>query len=407
MLELDESLFVEHKSDVREGSSYGLASTVASFANTLGGWLLIGVRNGKPHGEDVTWATGDRPTLVDTIRDRLRGELDPLPAFEATVVELADGPVAVVRVYESNDTPHVSIGSGSVFVREVAGVSDATEPKRPGAGSRGGRAYRAAQIRGRAQLLDLSGRGVAARERVNALVDPVKQLPLVAGGTGLAFEPNRSGGVQPSLFDRGLVVVRIAPLTLPSRFRGWATTAAASAAVLAAAEELALRRGLAASWATPHPSGVSIAVPLETGARHSDGARLGLDAEARIVLDGAGVAAAALHLGGPADEGRRSWIDTDTIATHFIEPVAMAAVHLLESGEFLGRAWCQVDLVNLSEPWMIQGAGNHQPAAHVPTGADITLPLDPTEMRAVAQRAANAVARSARVAAWDPPAERR
>ena len=41
-------------------------------------------------------------------------EIDPLPAFEARVIEHADGPVGVVRVYESSDTPHVSIRSGSV-----------------------------------------------------------------------------------------------------------------------------------------------------------------------------------------------------------------------------------------------------------------------------------------------------
>jgi len=98
MLTLDETLFVEHKSDLRPDSAYNLASTVASFANTLGGWLLLGVRNGKPVTEPGNWFDPSGPPLVDVVRNRLRMEIDPLPAFEARVIEHADGPVGVVRV---------------------------------------------------------------------------------------------------------------------------------------------------------------------------------------------------------------------------------------------------------------------------------------------------------------------
>jgi hypothetical protein len=106
MLELDETLFVEHKADIGELTNYGLAKAICAFANTLGGWLLLGVKNGKPHGSTASWtAPGDGPTLVDMIRDRLRGEIDPLPAFEARLIAQADGPVGVERVSESADTP--------------------------------------------------------------------------------------------------------------------------------------------------------------------------------------------------------------------------------------------------------------------------------------------------------------
>ncbi len=47
MLELDETLFVEHKSDLRPDSTYNVASCMASFANTLGGWLLLGRAPGQ------------------------------------------------------------------------------------------------------------------------------------------------------------------------------------------------------------------------------------------------------------------------------------------------------------------------------------------------------------------------
>src|SRR4051812_29886572 len=86
MLRLDETLFVEHKSNIKTDESYNLMRAVASFANTLGGWLLIGVRDGKPVADPGSWADQSGPPLVDQVRDRLRHELDPLPAFEARVM---------------------------------------------------------------------------------------------------------------------------------------------------------------------------------------------------------------------------------------------------------------------------------------------------------------------------------
>lgn len=74
MLELNETLFVEHKSDIGSESAYGLASAVASFANTLGGWLLLGVHEGKALEAPPSWTADDSLPLVDLIRDR---GLDP------------------------------------------------------------------------------------------------------------------------------------------------------------------------------------------------------------------------------------------------------------------------------------------------------------------------------------------
>ena len=91
----------------------------------------------------------------------------------------------VVRVYESADTPHVAISSGAVFVREVAGKSDASDPRKPGGGTRGERAYEAARIRSRAQLVELADRGRRGAARVEAVLDPLRPLPLIADGLEL------------------------------------------------------------------------------------------------------------------------------------------------------------------------------------------------------------------------------
>ncbi len=403
MLELDESLFVEHKGDLGDESNYGLAKAISAFANTLGGWLLLGVANGKPHGSTATWASrGDGPTLVDSVRDRLRGEVDPLPAFEARVIDHPEGPVGVVRVYESADTPHVTLQSGSVFVREVAGDADVSHPGRPGARSRGERIYRATQIRNRTQLLELAARGAAAAQRVQALVDPARPLPLTNGQLGLSFKGSKDGP-QAAAIDRGLIISRVVPYTLPARFRSWVTTAYGSAAALGAAEELAHIRGLAANWTKPHPSGVSVTVPVQPPRMHTDAAGQALDAEARVTLDGAGVAGAALMLEGPDNEMRRTRMHMHDVAESLIRPTIVAALRMLAAGEFLGRSWCQIDLVGLPAALLLAEEGNRSPASWVPTGADLALPADHAQLVAVSRQAVYAYARSAGLPAWDEP----
>ena len=208
MLELDESLFVEHKRDVGKRESFQIAKAVTSFANTLGGWLLIGVHEGKPYGSETSWASSEAPALVDMIRDRLRSEVDPLPAFEARAMRLPglDAPVGVVRVYESADTPHIVISTGSVFIREGAGDTDA---RKPGALKRGDKRYEATQIRSRAQLIRASPNAGQKQQRAStrswttgADGQASSRTDLISGSTRSVhscFSPERNKDVDRSL----------------------------------------------------------------------------------------------------------------------------------------------------------------------------------------------------------------
>jgi hypothetical protein len=404
MLTLDETLFVEHKGGVDEKSAHGLMSAVSSFANGLGGWVLLGVEKGEPVKESPKWLSGSAPPLIDVVRDRLRVELDPLPAFEARAIHCpgTDRKVGVVRVYESSDTPHIAIRTGAVYVREVAGVRDASSPGSPGAGRQGERIYRARQIGSRAQLVELAKRGEVARDRVLRLVDPAHQLPLVANSLPVKFEPIARGGFQPVPETGPSIVVRLVPYTLPPRFRGWATTADCAAALLRGVEILADKSGLDSNWAEPDPSGASVAVQLDQGSIHVDAVGFGLPATARLVADSAGVVGAALGLGAPENEGRRAVIRLDALGD-LIRSVVEVAASVLEAGEFLGRAHCQIDLQQIPSVFSLEGGAGRSGRFWVPTSSDLIVPAEREEVTMVVQRSANALARSAGIPAWDEP----
>lgn len=53
MLDENETLFVEHKTALG-GKGFQIAKAMCSFANTLGGWVLIGVTEAQPNaGPDI------------------------------------------------------------------------------------------------------------------------------------------------------------------------------------------------------------------------------------------------------------------------------------------------------------------------------------------------------------------
>src|SRR5712671_6040263 len=149
LVQAQESLFIERKAKV---PSEGLGPSVGSFANTLGGILILGIDD---DGNVVGFEPPGRADLADWVRERLRAELDPIPPFVADVFEYEGKSVGLVKVAESFDTPHIT-AAGAVYVRVPAG-------KQPIADHR--------------TLLELSRRGEQAeREARNRLDIP---LPLV------------------------------------------------------------------------------------------------------------------------------------------------------------------------------------------------------------------------------------
>jgi len=106
-----ESDSVERK---RTADAMTLAKVVSAFANTSGGWLLLGV-------DDDGTLSGWRPKGTahprDWLRDVLENVLDPLPHFEAELFEIDGITIGVVRVPRSSAKPHFIDRTGEVFER--------------------------------------------------------------------------------------------------------------------------------------------------------------------------------------------------------------------------------------------------------------------------------------------------
>ena len=99
--------------------------TIAAFANTRGGVLLIGVHpDGRIEGVDVGQTTRER------IANRITGNTDPMiyPAVEFVTVE--GRAVAVITVPESADKPHLAFGRAFKRVGAVTAQMDRAEYER-------------------------------------------------------------------------------------------------------------------------------------------------------------------------------------------------------------------------------------------------------------------------------------
>jgi hypothetical protein len=118
-----EDLFVERKVGPND-DWLNIAEAVASFANSLGGWLLLGVHD---DGRVTGWSPPGRSDGQSHIGQKLRERLDPLPSFTAAEVEHADAILTVIRVYPSEDTPVVVSRTGGLLVRTAAGKQPVTD----------------------------------------------------------------------------------------------------------------------------------------------------------------------------------------------------------------------------------------------------------------------------------------
>jgi hypothetical protein len=115
-----EGYYVEYKSTFPANDKVG--HSIASFANTHGGWYLVGVeantRTNLPEsvpGIDL----GRFPDPISKVRDIARGNIAPMPLLLPQLVPIRDKLAALaVYVPESDDTPHLT-QDGRVYRRQA------------------------------------------------------------------------------------------------------------------------------------------------------------------------------------------------------------------------------------------------------------------------------------------------
>ncbi|NTU67350.1 MAG: ATP-binding protein [Chlorobiaceae bacterium] len=84
-----------------------IARSIASFANTSGGHILIGVDD---DGRIV--GISSEKEALEVIDDALRFHIEPMPALDVHVEEYKHRMVLVVSIPESPDRPHVHVEEG-------------------------------------------------------------------------------------------------------------------------------------------------------------------------------------------------------------------------------------------------------------------------------------------------------
>ena len=218
LLAAPESDVVERKRDADKST---LAKVVSAFANTSGGWLLLGVDD---DGALAGWSPKGNAHPRDWLRDVLDNILDPLPHFEAELFDVDGTEIGVVRVARSSAAPHFIDATGEVFER------------------RNGQTRRVPGARVR-EMTMRSGAGIddaVARfdERAAAL------------DVALALDAPRE---SKSMHARAVAsIVRVSLAETPSAFREWVHSDQASAAshafVWSAAQAVNER-----DWSTPPP----------------------------------------------------------------------------------------------------------------------------------------------------------
>lgn len=294
---------VELKSEIPKG---GMGPTIASFANTLGGWVILGIADDTR--EVVGWKPKGRADDVDYLREVLRREVDPMPPFAAKPMEVTGKRVSVIRVYESADTPHIVRGSGSVFVREPGG-------KRP--------------IQEHAHLIELARRGEDAERSALARMAELPIVGRVLGAPDSGYSNNEMRDVR--------WIARAAPLTVSPVTRDWPLTRRAADWCLNYVDGMV---GQHTIWDRKGPQLETYGRAIATRVTQQRGKELG--DRAVLVADSGGVVGAELTVG--THGGDEPLILLSAMLEEAIKPLALALAAMLFEAEANGRAivdlWC-------------------------------------------------------------------
>lgn len=127
--EISEGLYVEYKEDFPTH----LGKIVASFANTFGGWIIIGANARNPRNVPTSFpgiSLSNEPK--DRFRNICRDHISPVPIFSSKLIlKKSDSGrgILVVRVDESTYPPHIT-KDGRIYRRNMEGSDPLAETDR-------------------------------------------------------------------------------------------------------------------------------------------------------------------------------------------------------------------------------------------------------------------------------------
>jgi hypothetical protein len=344
---------------------------VCSFANTLGGWVLIGVANAEP----TEWDSCAPHELTDRVREALAtNRVNPTPAFAATVHHYGESlaPIGLVRVYESADTPHV-MSNGQVFVRSVAQDRNA------------GRVYRAGGVETQAVLLGLADRGRTGVEKARAKFDP-NVAPLAAMSVGISS--GYSAGIDARVGLRAIPVTGV-------RLADWSVSHAARVALENAAVALAGHPHRDAFDLRPYASGLVLTArsttllgKLRTGAANG---------VIRVATDAVGVVSASITYGVYDPPEPVTYLTLNGVRDLVIRPLIEAVVSMLEAAEALGRTLLELRFSRLEPAIGLDNGERSNIPSNTVVGGELALPQerDGSDITALAERWRAEVGRAA------------
>jgi hypothetical protein len=338
-----EDLFVERKRALPKPPGFGAA--VASFANTLGGWVLLGVDDrGNIHG----FPTSGKLDLQTWLAETLRKQTDPLPPFVCGSRHLEGKQVVVVRVFESADSPHIVRGSGAVYVRTAKGKEPVDDHR---------------------TLLELARRGEEAEERARRRL---RELPVVSH---LLRAPDAGYPGEP--LEEARMFVRAAPLTVTPALRDWPLTRAAAEECERRADALlpAARAPFGREGPRLEPFGRAIAAQVvqETGIEGRD--------RATVIADSGGVVAVELVRGGR----RYGSVLLQAMLDDEILPLATTLARLLKQAEAHGRVAVDLWLV-LAPKTTVQEQRRDSLSRPLHAAGELSVPADDDDIEALARQ---------------------
>jgi len=122
-----EGYWVEYKTTFP--TNIKIAHSVASFANTAGGWYFVGVKSDPKTNEAIAipgFSTVDYPDPVSKMREVVKSSIDPIPLFHTKLIPI-DALSAILAVFipDHQQTPFIT-RDGRIYRRNA----DSSDPVR-------------------------------------------------------------------------------------------------------------------------------------------------------------------------------------------------------------------------------------------------------------------------------------